>query len=262
MAGCEFFDIMDAIYGKPHIRTLYFIYQHPNSFLWEEGMRRDAFSYLLRKKTSIKSITIKTARMDLTRFDDILQDCIHLEHLTIQASFRQDFGRNTIEMVTKSVQNLPRLSSLSFVNTVITYHDGIAIAQWLIGKRSMEGLKIMNCVINFGAVSAIIEALKTDRDCALRDVSLSIGNEQWWAPNKDQEIHHCLSHNARVQSIKEFVTRVTTRDSGAVTKKCEFEDIREAVLKDHNDCDPTHPVNHLYLLLRAKPNYIKRCIVL
>jgi hypothetical protein len=223
-------------------------------------MRRDAFSYLLREKTSIKSITIEMAQMDQTRFGDILQDCIHLEHLTIQASFRQEFERNTIEMVAKLVHNLPRFLSLSFVNTVITYHDGITIAQWLIGKRSMQGLTMVNCVIDFGAASAFIEALKTNNNCTLRDVSLFVGNEEWWAPNKDQEIRLCLSRNARVQSIKEFVTRVTTRDSGAVTKKCEFEDIKEAVFKDHNDCDPSHPVNHLYSLLQAKPDYIKRCI--
>jgi hypothetical protein len=51
-------------------------------------MRRDAFSYLLHEKTLIKSITIKRAQMELTGFGDILQDCIHLEHLTIQALSR------------------------------------------------------------------------------------------------------------------------------------------------------------------------------
>jgi hypothetical protein len=61
MAGCEFFNVMDAIYGNLHIRTLYFIYGQPNLFLWEEGMRCDAFSVLLREKTLIKSITIKMA---------------------------------------------------------------------------------------------------------------------------------------------------------------------------------------------------------
>jgi hypothetical protein len=60
MAGCEFFNVMDAIYRNPHIRTLYFIYGHPNLFLWEEDMRRNAFSVLLRKKMLIKSITIET----------------------------------------------------------------------------------------------------------------------------------------------------------------------------------------------------------
>jgi hypothetical protein len=78
MAGCEFFDVMDAIYGNPHIGTLYFIYRQPNLFLWEDGMCRDAFSYLLREKTLIKSITIKMAQMELTHFGDILQDCMHL----------------------------------------------------------------------------------------------------------------------------------------------------------------------------------------
>jgi hypothetical protein len=119
---------------------------------------------------------------------------------------------------------------------------------------------MVSCVIDVRAASAIIDALKTDNNCTLRDVSLFIGNEEWWAPNKDQEVRLCLSHNVRVQSIKEFVTRVTIRDSGAVTKICEFKDIKEAVLKDHNDCNLNHPVNHLYLLLRAKPNYIKRCV--
>jgi hypothetical protein len=91
-------------------------------------------------------------------------------------------------------------------------------------------------------------------------VSLFVGNTEWWAPDKDLEIRLCLCHNARVQSIKEFVTKVTTRDSGAETEKCEFEDVKEAVLKDFNNCDPSHPMNHLYSLLRAKPDYIKRCV--
>jgi hypothetical protein len=30
IAGCEFFDIMGAIYCNPHIRALYFIYGHRN----------------------------------------------------------------------------------------------------------------------------------------------------------------------------------------------------------------------------------------
>jgi hypothetical protein len=104
-------------------------------------------------------------------------------------------------MVVKLVHNLPRLSSVSFTNTVITHHDGIAIAQWLIGKRSMEGLRMVNCVVKSRAASAIIDALKSDNDCTLRDVSLFIGNEEWWAPNKNQEIRLFLSHNARVQSV-------------------------------------------------------------
>jgi hypothetical protein len=198
IAGCEFFDIMDAIYCNPHIRTFYFIYGHHNLFLREEGMRRNAFSVLLSKKMSIKSITIELPRTELTHFGDILEDCMHLEHLTIEATWRCAFERNTIEMIIKSVNNLPRLLSVSFVNTVITHHDGIAIAQWLIGERSMEGLKMMNCVIESRAASAIIDALKTDNDCTLRDVSLFIGNEERWVPNKDQEIRLCLSHNARV----------------------------------------------------------------
>jgi hypothetical protein len=86
MGGGEFFDVMDAIYGNPHIRTLYFIYGHPNSFLWGEGMARDAITVLLHEKTSIKNITIKIAQNELTVFGDVLQDCIHLEHLTIQLS--------------------------------------------------------------------------------------------------------------------------------------------------------------------------------
>jgi hypothetical protein len=61
IGGGEFFDDMDAIYGNPHIRTLYFIYGHPNSFLWGEGMGRDAITVLLRQKTSIKNIRIKMA---------------------------------------------------------------------------------------------------------------------------------------------------------------------------------------------------------
>jgi hypothetical protein len=251
---------MDAIYCNPHIRTLYFIYGHRNSFLREEGMRRDAFSVLLREKTSIKSVTIKSIQTELTPFGDILQDFMHLEHLTIEATWRRAFERNTIEMIIKLVNNLPRLSSVSFVNTVITHDDGIAIAQWLIGKRSMKGLQMVHCVVKSRAGSTIIDALKTDNDCTLRDVSLFVANEEWWAPNKDQEIRLCLIHNARVQSIKEFVMRVTTRDPGAGATKSEFEDIKGAVFKDHNDCDPSHPVNHLFSLLRAKPDYIKRCV--
>jgi hypothetical protein len=61
ITGCEFFHIMDGLYCNPQIRALYFIYRHRNSFLREEGMRHDAFSVLLREKTSIKSITIKMA---------------------------------------------------------------------------------------------------------------------------------------------------------------------------------------------------------
>jgi hypothetical protein len=124
----------------------------------------------------------------------------------------------------------------------------------------MEGLQMVHCVVESRAASAIIDMLKTDNNCTLRDVSLFVVNEEWWAPNKDQEIRLCLSHNARVQLIKEFVTRVTTRDPGAGTTKSEFKDIKEAVFKDHNDCDPSHPVNHLFLLLQAKLNYIKRCV--
>jgi hypothetical protein len=130
------------------------------------------------------------------------------------------------------------------------------MADW---EEIMEGLRMVNCVVEFRAASAIIDVLKTNNDCTLRDVSLFVGNEEWWAPNKDQEIRLCLIHNARVQLIKEFVTRVTTRDSGAETEKSEFEDIKEAVFKDHNDCNLSHPVNHLFSLLQAKPNYIKRC---
>jgi hypothetical protein len=50
IAGCEFFNVMDAIYCNPHIRALYFIYGHRNLFLREEGMRRDAYSVLLSEK--------------------------------------------------------------------------------------------------------------------------------------------------------------------------------------------------------------------
>jgi hypothetical protein len=115
ITGCEFFDIMDAIYCNPHIRTLYFIYGFHNSFLREDSMRRNAFSVLLRKKTLIKSVTIKSTRTELSAFGDILQDCMHLEHLTIEATWRCAFKRNTIEMIIKLVNNLPRLSSVSFV---------------------------------------------------------------------------------------------------------------------------------------------------
>jgi hypothetical protein len=116
------------------------------------------------------------------------------------------------------------------------------MADW---EEIMEGLRMVSCTVDHRAVSAMHDALKTNNDCTLRDVSLFIGNTEWWALNKYLEIRLCLCHNARGQSIKEFVTKVTTRDSGAVTKKCEFKDIKEAILKDHNHCNPSHPMNHL-----------------
>jgi hypothetical protein len=71
----------------------------------------------------------------------------------------------------------------------------------------MEGLRMVNCVVEYRAASAIIDALKTNNNFTLRDMSLFVGNEEWWTPNKDQEIRLCLCHNARVQSIMEFVMR-------------------------------------------------------
>lgn len=121
-------------------------------------------------------------------------------------------------------------------------------------------MELLNCTVDDRAVSAILDALKTDDDCTLRDVSLFVGKTERWAQDKNREIRLTLRHCARVQSIKEFVTKVTSRDIGTETEKCEFEDIEEAVLKDHNDCDPSHPMNHLYSLLRVKPDYIKRCV--
>jgi hypothetical protein len=99
-----------------------------------------------------------------------LQDCIHLKDLTIQLSSKGAFESNTIEIVAKSIHNLPHLWSVSFINTVISYDGGIGIAQWLIGKRTMEGLRMVNCTVNHSAASTILDALKTNNDCTLHDM--------------------------------------------------------------------------------------------
>jgi hypothetical protein len=83
--------------------------------------------------------------------------------MTIQSSSKRAFESNIIEIVPKSIHSLPRLWSMSFINTVISYHDGIRIAQWLIGKRSMEGLRMVNCTIDHRATSTILDALKTQQ---------------------------------------------------------------------------------------------------
>lgn len=87
-------------------------------------------------------------------------------------------------------------------------------------------------------------------NCTLCDISLFVGQPVGLTYKKDQEIHLSVCFNTKAHLIKKFVKMVTSRDIGTETKKCKITNIKEANLKDKNNCDPSHPpTDHLYSLL-------------
>jgi hypothetical protein len=234
-------------------------------------MGHNAVMVLLREKKSVTNITIDSDQVDISSFGIVLEQCIHLEHLTLQFDSRQ-FDQN-IGGIIEAICHLPCIRSVTFVRAYINGVIGVAISNLLIPKRSMNSLQMQQCTVRPEASTAIIEALKSDIDCTLRDVSLFIEHSpiflNTWrnmrvhenmARDHNLEIRLALRYNARVQSLTEFVRLVTTRDINEVTVNAEFEDIEEAILRDEADFYWRNRPDHLLSLLQAKPEYVKRFI--
>jgi ankyrin repeat protein len=264
--GCKFLDDMDAIYCHPYVNHLHFkVYCNPeHSFMWREGsMGRNAVMFLLREKKSVKSITIDAEVSDITVFANVLQQCIHLEHLTV--IFNRNYWRESIKEIILAIRHLPCIRKVTFVKALVNSEAGIALSESLVAKRSMVSIRMIQCTITPEASSAILEALRSDVDCTLRDVSLFVGHRpirthEATALHHDQEIRLAVAYNARVQSVREFIRLVTSRDTSGDTGNTEFKDIEGAILKDEADFDWRDHPDHLYSLLQAKPEYIKRFI--
>jgi hypothetical protein len=268
-------DVMDAIYRNPHITHLHFYYRTAaeSSSLWREGsMGHNAVMVLLREKKSVTNITIDSDHSDISSFGNVLEQCIHLEHLTLQFNSRR--SDQNIGGIIEAICHLPCIRSVTFERAYINGEIGMAISNLLIPKRSMNSLRMQQCTVRPEASTAIVQALKSDTDCTLRDVSLFIEHFPIFLTNPDRsmrvheymardhyfEIRLALRYNARVQSLTEFVRLVTTRDINEVTVNTEFEDIEEAILRDEADFYWRNRPDHLLSLLRAKPEYVKRFI--
>jgi hypothetical protein len=229
-------------------------------------MGRNAVMFLLREKKSVKSITIDVEVSDITVFANVLQQCIHLEHLTV--IFKRIHWRDCIKEIILAIRHLPCIRKVTFVKALVNGAAGIALSQSLIAKRSMVSIRMLQCSVTPEASSAILEALRSDADCTLRDVLLFDGlrpilgrfHEQATALHYDQEIRLAVAYNARVQSVKEFTWLVTSRDTSGDTGNTEFKDIEGAILKDEADFYLRDRPDHLYSLLQNKPEYIKRVI--
>jgi hypothetical protein len=80
------FDLLDAIDHNLHIKGLHMIYNHLDSFLWSEGMGRDALTIVLHDKTLITHLTVETNQHNTSSIIKVLQHARNLQSLSIYST--------------------------------------------------------------------------------------------------------------------------------------------------------------------------------
>lgn len=265
------FDVLDAIYSHPHLKELIFAWDDANSFLWREGNGRDALITVLREKTSITRIEVRTSLFDLSPIGDLLQHCPHLECVKIAYDGYYHSGGYGIGAVIRVLQNFPLLEDVAFSGVQLGRGSGSNLYVRLFRKKSMRWIWMTDTQVDHSVASSLVDRITADGKCEhLMGASFFSDQEitnppekRHWQEDIDLDLEKCMRRNRIKKSVQDFMNKIENRegDDDCDSELQFFADMEDANYADYNDeGDPIQPPDHLYALIRSKPDYIKRCV--
>jgi hypothetical protein len=271
-----FDSVMDAVSSHPYLTAIILI-MDAQGLLWNNRQQKTALINLIRDKPSITSVAIVTSETDLTRVGEVLQNFTQVKSVSISNESGIQFSGNRMANVCNSLNTLPLLEHLELRRVSIYPSDAKPMYRKILKKTSMRWVCMSHTGIDHWLSSQFFVRVMKDNPKLehLQYMSLFGDNPPPnpsffdptaadWQAAIDLELATITAENFTRGSIKQFMNKIKLCDqiefNGHHSDLQFIVDIVDANEHDgNNECYPQNPTDHLYSLLRAKPDFIKGC---
>jgi ankyrin repeat protein len=269
-------DVLDAVKSHPHLQELILAWDYHDSILWREGNARNALISVLRDLPSTTAISIVTSIPRFRMMGEMMEHCAQLKFLRI------DYEGSKISIMIcmqagmghllESLNKLPLLESVLFYQVPLYRNrDAILFKRNLMEKNSVRNITMVGTDITNRIASWIVSVLKDNPKCenlefiCLFDCNRPHGSREQWHEDIDLQLEEDAHINHTRKSVSDFMNKINSRETnynGRSNKELEFiTDMLDAKEKDSDDLyDQICRPDHLYALIKARTDYIQRCM--
>jgi hypothetical protein len=172
----------------------------------------------------------------------------------------------------ESLNKLPLLESVLFYQVPLYRNrDAILFKRNLMEKNSVKNITMVGTDITNRIASWIVSVLKDNPKCenlefiCLFDCNRPHGSREQWHEDIDLQLEEDAHINHTRKSVSDFMNKINSRETnynGRSNKELEFiTDMLDAKEKDSDDLyDQICRPDHLYALIKARTDYIQRCM--
>jgi len=142
-------------------------------------------------------------------------------------------------------------------------------------KKSLKSICMVGTRMTFYDATKMLQIYKDSDECdQLEFISFfgtSSPREQWqeqWQEDLDMQLSETAHFKSTRRSVSDFMNKINSRDpsSNGSNEELQFmNDILDADDKDSQDgkyYSPESRPDHLYALIKSKPDYLRRCVLL
>jgi hypothetical protein len=261
--GTSLMEVLHALYMNDHVTNLLFAYDDDEDDpWWAVGPSAEAIRAILRDKSQIEYIAIRSSTECFSVFSYLLQQCPQLKRFFC-ASDRESTSEYGIkEMMKTLTKTNPLLEYVSFEKVKISYGSDNFFVRMLkmpsikevcMINTDMEELVAGNIVSRMKRYESKFEHLNhvtffyraSSRDSDCRD----------WKDKIECELQEITNGNLQ-KSVDKFMEGIHTME-----RQSDLQLIYKMVEANTIDDDvDSEEISHLYALIRSKPDLVKRAV--
>jgi hypothetical protein len=271
--GTPMMDVLNAVYMHPHLTEIIFAWDDFESPLWrEDEMANDALCLILRDKPLITNIAIRTSMPDFGRVGALLRHCPQLKSVFFAYDGPAERGHSMYALM-RPLKWHPTLEAVEFVRAPMFSKDCGALYNAIMKKPSMKEIVMIDTRMDHWLAERLVKLVKDMAHKCTHLTHISLfdferayasrnSNERHWQEEIDLQLDKITNRNLE-NSVKQFLDMIFIRDTDNSNKPADLKlitDVEEANDNDKNwNGNRFGPPDHLYALLRAKADVLKRC---
>jgi hypothetical protein len=264
-------DVLDAIKSFPYLDQIVLTVDRRDSIIWREGETRNALFSVLRDLPSKVVIEIRLAIPSFDPVAEMIKHCPNVKFLSIRVAVWAPYGNGTVALM-RSLSDLPVLESLKFSNWNLSQREALLLHVRLMKKKSLKSICMVGTRMTEYVASRMLQIYKDSDECDQLEFISFFGNtsprEQWqeqWQEDLDMQLAETAHFKNTRRSVSDFMNKINSRDpsSNGSNEELQFmNDILDADDKDSQDgkYDSIGRPDHLYALIKSKPDYLQRCV--
>jgi hypothetical protein len=168
----------------------------------------------------------------------------------------------------RSLSDLPVLESLKFSNWNLSQREALLLHVRLMKKKSLKSICMVGTRMTEYVASRMLQIYKDSDECDQLEFISFFGNtspREQWQEDLDIQLAETAHFKNTRRSVSDFMNKINSRDpsSNGSNEELQFmNDILDADDKDSQDgkYDSIGRPDHLYALIKSKPDYLQRCV--
>jgi hypothetical protein len=198
--------------------------------------------------------------------------CPNVKYLSIHVAGWAPYGTGTVALV-RSLSDLPVLELLKFEKWNLSRRDAFLLHIRLMKKKLLRSICMVGTIMSEYVASKMLQIYQDSDECNQLEFISFFGNtskrERWqeqWQEDIDMQLAEMVHIKHTRRSVSEFLKNIHSRQNCSNGSNKELQFMNNIL--DAKDKDSEHEIeydrichpDHLYRLIKPKPDYIQRCV--